>query len=157
MPVDVNVQAPPFELMSHQGESVKLADKLAKGPVVLAFFPLAFTGVCTEEMCEFRDAMNEFSNVEAQVLGVSVDSRFALKAFAEQNKIEYPLLSDFNKEVSKAYGVQYENFLGLLGVAKRSVFVIDRDGTIRYRWVTEDAKVKPQLSEISKALGELKK
>jgi glutaredoxin-dependent peroxiredoxin len=157
MPVDVNVQAPPFELMSHQGESVKLADKLAKGPVVLAFFPLAFTGVCTEEMCEFRDAMNEFSNLEAQVLGVSVDSRFALKAFADQNKIEYPLLSDFNKEVSKAYGVQYENFLGLLGVAKRSVFVIDRDGTIRYRWVTEDAKVKPQLPEIRQALGELKK
>lgn len=157
MPVDVNVKAPEFELMSHQGDSVKLAEKLAKGPVVLAFFPLAFTGVCTEEMCEFRDVMNEFSSVDAQVLGVSVDSRFALKAFAEQNKIEYPLLSDFNKQVSKEYGVQYENFLGLMGVAKRSVFVIDRDGTIRYRWVTEDAKVKPEVAEIRKALDQLKK
>lgn len=156
MPVDINVKAPEFELPSHTGETVKLSEKLKNGPVVLAFFPLAFTGVCTEEMCEFRDSMEEFSGMSAQVLGVSVDSRFALNAFAEKHGIKYPLLSDFNKQVSKEYDVQYENFLGLLGVAKRSVFVIDRDGTIRYRWVTEDAKVKPQFDEIRKTLKELK-
>jgi glutaredoxin-dependent peroxiredoxin len=156
MPVEVNVQAPEFELMSHQGDAVKLSDKLAQGPVVLAFFPLAFTGVCTEEMCEFRDSIGDFADLKAQVFGISVDSRFALKAFAEQNKIEYPLLSDFNKEVSKAYGVQYENFLGLMGVAKRSVFVIDSQGKIRYRWSSDDAKVKPDLAAVRQALQDIK-
>lgn len=156
MPVDVNVKAPEFELTSHKGEAVKLSEKLKNGPVVLAFFPLAFTGVCTEELCEFRDSMAEFTEMQAQVLGISVDSRFALNAFAEKHNLDYPLLSDFNKEVSKAYDVLYENFLGLLGVSKRSVFVVDRDGTIRYRWVTEDAKVKPNFDEIRKALKELK-
>lgn len=155
MPTDVNVKAPEFELKSHQGEDIKLSEALKKGPVVLAFFPLAFTGVCTEEMCDFRDAMTEFSQLKAQVFGASVDSRFALNAFAQANKLEFPLLSDFNKEVSKAYGVQYENFLGLAGVAKRSVFVIDTQGVVRYSWVTEDAKVKPDMDAVRKALSSL--
>ena len=155
MPADLNVKAPDFELMSHQGESIKLSDKLSQGPVVLAFFPLAFTGVCTEEMCEFRDGLADFSNLKAQVFGVSVDSRFALNAFAQQNKLDFPLLSDFNKEVSKAYDAQYETFLGLNGVAKRSVFVIDTEGVVRYRWVSDDAKVKPDQSAVREALSKL--
>ena len=155
MPADLNVKAPEFELQSNKGESVKLSDKLAVGPVVLVFFPLAFSGVCTEEMCEFRDNLAELNGLKAQLFAVSVDSRFALNAFAEKNHLEFPLLSDFNKEVSKAYGAQYETFLGLNGVAKRSAFVIDKEGVIRYRWVSEDAKVKPNLGEIREALKAL--
>ena len=155
MPADLNVKAPEFELQSNQGETVKLSEKLAIGPVVLIFFPLAFTGVCTEEMCEFRDNLAELNGLKAQLFAVSVDSRFALNAFAEKNHLEFPLLSDFNKEVSKAYGAQYETFLGLNGVAKRSAFVIDKEGVVRYRWVSEDAKVKPNLNEIREALKAL--
>ena len=155
MPADLNVKAPEFELQSNKGETVKLSDKLAAGPVVLVFFPLAFSGVCTEEMCEFRDNLAELNGLKAQLFAVSVDSRFALNAFAEKNQLEFPLLSDFNKEVSKTYGAQYETFLGLNGVAKRSAFVIDKEGVIRYRWVSEDAKVKPNLNEIREALKAL--
>lgn len=155
MAVELNVKAPDFELPSHKGDKVKLSEAIKKGPVVLAFFPLAFTGVCTEEMCEFRDGLEELNKLNAQVFGISVDSHFALKEFAEKNNIQYPLLSDFNKEVGKAYGVQYENFLGLLGVNKRSAFVIDKDGQVRYRWVSDDAKVKPNQEEIRKALSSL--
>ena len=155
MPADLNVKAPEFELQSNKGETVKLSDKLAVGPVVLVFFPLAFSGVCTEEMCEFRDNLAELNGLHAQLFAVSVDSRFALNAFAEKNNLEFPLLSDFNKEVSKAYDAQYETFLGLKGVAKRSAFVIDKEGVVRYRWVSEDAKVKPNLNEIRDALKAL--
>ena len=152
MPAETNVKAPDFELMSNKGESIKLSDQLAHGPVVLAFFPLAFTGVCSEEMCEFRDSLAEFNSLNAKVFAISVDSRFALNAFAEKNALEFSLLSDFNKEVSQAYGVQYENFLGLRGVAKRSVFVVGKDGVVKYRWVSEDAKVKPNQAEVKEAL-----
>lgn len=155
MPAETNVKAPDFELTSNKGEAVKLSDQLAHGPVVLAFFPLAFTGVCSEEMCEFRDGLAEFNSLKAKVFAISVDSRFALNAFAEKNGLEFPLLSDFNKEVSKAYGVQYENFLGMNGVAKRSAFVIGQDGVIKYRWVSDDAKVKPNQDELKAALKAL--
>jgi peroxiredoxin len=155
MPADVNVKAPDFELLSNKGESVKLSEKIAQGPVVLVFFPLAFTGVCTEEMCEIRDNFAALSSLKAQVFAISVDSRFSLNAFAEKHQLEFPLLSDFNKEVSKAYEAQYETFLGMHGVAKRSAFVVDTQGVIRYRWVSEDAKVKPDLAEIRQALGSL--
>lgn len=152
MPAELNVKAPDFELQTNKGETVKLSEKLANGPVVVIFFPLAFTGVCTEEMCEFRDNLAELNSLNAQLFAISVDSRFALNAFAEKNNLEFPLLSDFNKEVSKAYGSQYETFLGMNGVAKRSAFVIDREGVIRYRFVSDDAKVKPNLGEIREAL-----
>lgn len=155
MPADLNVKAPDFELTSNSGETIKLSEKIAQGPVVVIFFPLAFTGVCTEEMCEFRDNLEELNKLNAQVLAISVDSRFALNAFAEKNNLKFPLLSDFNKEVSKAYDAQYDNFLGMKGVAKRSAFVVDKAGVIRYRWVSEDAKVKPDLAEIRKALNSL--
>ncbi|MEW6280542.1 MAG: peroxiredoxin [Candidatus Eremiobacterota bacterium] len=156
MTVTTNVKAPDFELVSHKGEKVRLADLLAQGPVVLAFFPLAFTGVCTTEMCEFRDMMAEFAGLDAHVLGLSVDSRFALQAFAEKNNLDFPLLSDFNKEVGKAYGVLYEDFLGMHGVHKRSLFVVDREGTVRYSWVSEQAGVKPDLGPVKETLKALK-
>ena len=155
MPLELNVKAPDFELQSHKAEAVKLSERIKQGPVVLAFFPMAFTGVCSEEMCEFRDGLSEMEGLKAQVFGISVDSRFSLNAFAEKNSLTFPLLSDFNKEVCKAYGVMYDNFLGMHGVAKRSVFVIDTQGQIRYSWVSEDAKVKPNQDEVKKALQSL--
>ncbi len=155
MALETNVAAPDVTLMSNKGDSVKLSEQWAKGPVVLAFFPLAFTGVCTEEMCEFRDGLAAFNDVKAQVFGVSVDSRFALNAFAEKNELTFPLLSDFNREACTAFGVKYENFLGLNGVAKRSAFVIDTKGNIAYQWSSDDAKQKPNLTEIREALGKL--
>ena len=155
MPAELEVDLPAFRVGLSKDQVDAESEKLAAGPVVVIFFPLAFSGVCTEEMCEFRDNLSELNQLKAQLFAVSVDSRFALNAFAEKNNLEFPLLSDFNKEVSKAYGAQYETFLGLNGVAKRSAFVIDKEGVIRYRWVSDDAKVKPNLSEIRDALKSL--
>ncbi len=152
MSLDTNVKAPDFTLKSNGGEDIQLSQQLAKGPVVLAFFPMAFTGVCTTEMCEFRDSLADFGQVDAQVFGISVDSRFSLDAFAKQNSINFPLLSDFNKQASTAFGVLYEDFLGMKGVSKRSVFVIDKSQTVRYRWVTDNAGEKPDLEAVKAAV-----
>lgn len=156
MTVTTNVKAPDFELTSHKNEKVRLSELLARGPVVLAFFPMAFTGVCTTEMCEFRDMLSEFNDMGAQVLGLSVDSRFSLNEFAEKNQLTFPLLSDFNKEVGQAYGNLYEDFLGMKGVHKRSIFVVDRDGTVKYSWINEKAGEKPDLAPVKEALKNLK-
>lgn len=144
-----------FELMSHHGEAVKLSEQLKNGPVVLAFFPMAFTGVCTAEMCEFRDTLKEFESLKATVFGISVDSRFSLKAFAEQQNLNFNLLSDFNKEVAGSLGILYEDFLGMKGVAKRSVFVVNTDSTVAYKWTTDNAGDRPDLGEVREALGKL--
>lgn len=144
-----------FELMSHKGEAIKLSEQLKDGPVVLAFFPMAFTGVCTAEMCEFRDSIKEFEELSTTVYGISVDSRFSLKAFAEQQNLNFDLLSDFNKEVSGGLGILYQDFLGMKGVAKRAVFVVDKDRSVAYRWVTDNAGERPELSEVRDALGKL--
>lgn len=155
MALQINAKAPDLTLTCHKGDAHKLSDEWSKGPVVLAFFPLAFTGVCTEEMCEIRDGLADFGNLNAQVFGVSVDSRFALNAFAEKNSISFHLLSDFNKEACTAFDVKYEDFIGLKGVAKRSAFVIDKTGTIVYASSSDDAKVKPDFAAIKEAIGKL--
>lgn len=152
MSVGTNVKAPDFELVSNKNEKVRLSEQIKKGPVVLAFFPMAFTGVCTQEMCEFRDGLADFGKLNAQVYGISVDSRFSLDAFAQQHNLDFPLLSDFNKEAATAFDVLYEDFLGMRGVAKRSVFVIGTDGMVRYAWVSENAGVKPDLEPVKAAL-----
>lgn len=144
-----------FQLKSHLGEDVTLSEQLKNGPVVLAFFPMAFTGVCTAEMCEFRDTLKEFEGLGTTVFGISVDSRFSLKAFAEQQNLNFSLLSDFNKEVAGSLGILYEDFLGMKGVAKRSVFVVKPDSTVAYKWVTDNAGDRPDLSEVREALGKL--
>lgn len=144
-----------FELVSHSGDKVRLSEQLTKGPVVLAFFPMAFTGVCTAEMCEFRDSIKEFEDLNATVFGISVDSRFSLKAFAEQQDLNFPLLSDFNKEVAGGLGILYEDFLGMRGVAKRSVFVVKPDLTVAHSWVTDNAGDRPDLAQVREALTNL--
>lgn len=144
-----------FELVAHDGEAVKLSEKLQEGPVVLAFFPAAFTGVCTAEMCEFRDTLKQFEELNANVFGVSVDIRFSLAEFAKQQDLNFPLLSDFNKEVISALGIRDDNFIGMKGVAKRSVFVVKPDFTVAYQWVAENPGQRPDLDEVRKALSSL--
>jgi peroxiredoxin len=155
MPTDVGTKAPEFTLPNQDREPVTLSDQFKSGPVVLAFFPAAFSGTCTKELCTFRDSMGELSKLSAKVLGVSVDSFFALKAWADAQKLNFPLLSDFNKEVIHQYGVFNENMIGLKGLAKRAVFVIDRTGTIRHREVLDDARNEPDYGKVKQALGGL--
>lgn len=119
-------------------EPFTLSAALPEGPVVLAFFPAAFTGGCTEELCTFRDELASFEALDARVYGVSVDLPFALNVFAMEQDLTFPLLSDFDGEAIEAYDVVLEGVHGLSGVAERSVFVVDADGTVRYRWVRED-------------------
>jgi glutaredoxin-dependent peroxiredoxin len=148
MSVEVGQQAPNFSLLNTERQPVTL-ESLRGKPVILAFFPLAFSPVCTEEMCTFRDTWAELNGANAQVVGISVDSPFALRAFAEAQKLQYPLLSDFNKETSAAFGVLNENLSGVFkGVANRAIFVIDANGKIAYRWVSEDARVQPNYDEV---------
>lgn len=152
----VGMKAPDFTLPDYNLKPVSL--KSFDGNVVLAFYVGAFTSVCTKEMCSFRDSLARLNNLKAQVVGVSVNDPFSNRAFAEANKLTYPLLSDYNREVIKLYGIEFKDFAGLRGytVAKRSVFVIDKKGIVRYRWVSDDPKVEPNYGEIEKALEEIK-
>jgi peroxiredoxin len=119
-------------------EPFTLSEALADGPAVLAFFPAAFTGGCTEELCTFRDELSSFEALDAQVYGVSVDLPFALNVFGMEQDLTFPLLSDFDGAAIEAYDVVLEGLHGLSGVAERSVFVVDTDGIVGYRWVRED-------------------
>src|SRR6476661_3072908 len=137
MSVDVGTKAPDFTLVDQDRQSVTLSANQGK-PVVLAFFPAAFSSTCTAELCTFRDSMAKFNAAAAQVYGISVDTFFALKAFRDSQHLTFPLLSDFNKEVIEQYGVYNPDMIGLKGVAKRAVFVLDKSGIVRHREVLED-------------------
>jgi peroxiredoxin len=155
MAADVGAKAPDFTLPDQDRQPVKLSETLVKGPVVLAFFPAAFSGVCQKEMCTFRDSMAEMNKLNAQVLGVSVDTFFALKAWADQQGLNFPLLSDFNKTAIRDYGVVNPDMIGLKDIAKRAVFVIDKSGTIRHREVLDDARNEPDYGKVKQALAAL--
>jgi peroxiredoxin len=155
MAVAVGAKAPDFTLPNQDREPVTLSAALAKGPAVLAFFPAAFSSVCTKEMCTFRDSMAELGALSAQVLGISVDTFFANKAFADSQQLNFPLLSDFNKEVIAAYGVVNPDMIGLKNIAKRAVFVIDRGGVVRHAEVLEDARNEPDYGKVKDALAAL--
>jgi peroxiredoxin len=155
MAVDVGAKAPDLTLPHQDNQPVSRSEQLKKGPVLLAFFPAAFSGVCTTEMCKFRDSAPELNQVKAQVLGVSVDTFFALKAWADSQKLTFPLLSDFNKTVTRQYGVLNPDMIGMKDIAKRAVFVIDSQGVVRHREVLEDARNEPDYSKITQALGAL--
>lgn len=126
--------------------------------VVLAFFPGAFTGVCTKEMCALRDSLSNFNSMNAQVIGISVDSPFANKGFASQNNLSFPLLSDHDRKVSMQYCGVYNDFGGLTGytASKRSVFVVDKSGTVRYAWISEIPGNEPDYSAVQQAVSLLK-
>jgi len=146
-------KAPEFTLFDTEKKPRSLSDFRNKN-VVLAFYPGAFTGVCTKEMCTFRDAMSNFNDLQAQVVGISVDAPFANKAFAGQNNLQFPLLSDYTREVSKQYGGLQDDFAGLKGysVSKRAVFIIGTDGMVKYIWVSENPGVEPEYDAIAAAL-----
>jgi len=146
-------KAPEFTLFDTEKKQRSLSDFRNKN-VVLAFYPGAFTGVCTKEMCTFRDTMSNFNDLQAQVVGISVDAPFANKAFAGQNNFQFPLLSDYTREVSKQYGGLQDDFAGLKGysVSKRAVFIIGTDGMVKYIWVSENPGVEPEYDAIAAAL-----
>ncbi|MEL6636554.1 MAG: peroxiredoxin [Bacteroidota bacterium] len=155
MSVTVGDKAPNFTLRAFDKSEVSLEDYRGKN-VVLLFFPLAFTGVCTTELCTMRDDIASYNNTNAQVLAVSVDSLFTLEKFREDQKLNFPLLSDFNKNVAQAYGSLYEDFvLDMKGVAKRSAFVIDKEGIIRYAEVLESAGDLPNFDQVKATLASL--
>ncbi len=152
MSLQVGDQAPDFKLKDTTLQEVSLGDFKGK-KVVLHFFPLAFTGVCTTQLCTMRDNFGYYDGLNAQVLGVSVDSPFTLAKFKEDQAYQFPLLSDFNKETAGAYGALYEDFLGLKGIAKRSAFVIDEEGKVIYAEVLEDAGNLPDFAAINKVVA----
>ncbi|HLE77089.1 MAG TPA: redoxin domain-containing protein [bacterium] len=153
MPVEVGQKVPNVSLIATDRTPVQLADLLGR-PTVLLFFPGAFTGVCTKEMCTVRDDLNRFTEAGAQVLAVSVDSPFAQHAFKEAHGLTFTLLSDFQRDAVKAFGVEDPNFLkGMMaGTAKRSAFVVDSSGTVTYRWVSDNPGVEPNYDEVADAV-----
>ena len=154
MAVDVGSKAPDFTLTNHERQPVKLSDQRGK-PVVLAFFPAAFSSVCTKELCTFRDSVDRLAAAHATVFGISVDTFFTLKAYHDQQHLPFALLSDFNKQTIRDYGVFNEDMIGLKGIARRAVFVIDKDGIVRHREVLDDARNEPDYERVYAALVSL--
>ena len=153
---NVGSKAPGFNLVDMDMKPRSLSEFLG-GNVVLAFYPGAFTSMCKKEMCTLRDALSNLEALDAQVVGVSVNDPFSNKAFHEMNMLNFPLLCDYNREVVKMYGAFHEDFAGLKGytAAKRTVFILDREGIIRYRWVSENPGVEPDYAEVEAELGKL--
>jgi len=155
MALQVGDKAPNFTLTSDSKEAVTLADYQGKNVVVL-FFPLAFTGVCTTELCNMRDDIVAYQNLDTAVLAISVDSPFVLEQFKIQQNLNFPLLSDFNAETSTAYDAKYAEFaFGMKNVSKRSAFVVDKVGDIRYAEVLESAGDLPNFDAIKETLSSL--
>lgn len=156
MSVEVGHRPPDFQLPDQDTKRRTLTDFLGK-KTVLAFFPGAFTSVCTKEMCTFMDSMQVLNSLNAQVVGISVNDPFTNKAFAEANRLQFPILSDYTRDTIRKFSVFHEDFAGLKGyvAAKRSVFVLDSNGTVRYRWVSEDPGKQPDYEEVKKVLAEI--
>lgn len=157
MSLQIGNQAPAFTLHTSINETISLSDFAGEKNVLILFFPQAFTGVCTKELCAIRDDISRYQNTNAQVLGISVDSVFTLAKFKEVQQLNFPLLSDFNKEVSTAYHSIYESFTGMnmKGVSKRSAFLIDKAGVIQYAEVLESAGDIPNFEAINECIARL--
>jgi len=156
MALSTGSKAPDFSLKTKRGgdpEVVKLSENFGKKKTVLLFFPLAFTGVCTKEFCDFSAGLSAYEKMDAAVYGISVDSPFAQEAWADKEKIKIPLLSDLNKEVSKAYGTLLPDLIGLGSVSARAAFVIDKGGVIRYAEQTPTPLELPDFKKIQAALA----
>ncbi len=155
MHVNKGDKAPTFKLVSSESKEVSLDDYKGKN-VVLLFFPMAFTSVCTTELCSMRDNLADYNQLNTEVVGISVDSPFTLNKFKLEQNLNFPLLSDFNKEASPAYGAFYENFmLGLKGVSKRAAFVVDKSGIVQYAQVLENAGDLPDFNAIKQTISSL--
>jgi peroxiredoxin len=164
MPLAVGSKAPDFTLPTKTAEGpkqIKLSDNFGKKNTLLLFFPMAFTGVCTTEMCDISQGLNAYTDLNAVVYGISGDNPFAQEAWAQKEKIGVTLLSDYEHKVARDYGVAYDSFLpqlnlGMAGVAKRSAFIIDKNGAIQYAESNDDAKQLPNFDKIKAKLAELK-
>ncbi len=164
MPITVGTKAPDFELSAKTAEGpkkLKLSNNFGKKNTLLLFFPMAFTSVCTKEMCDVSQGLNGYSDLNAEVYGISGDNPFAQEAWAQKEGIKVTLLSDYEHRVAQAYGVAYDSFLpqinlGMGGVPKRSAFVIDKQGVVRYAESSDDPKQLPNFSAIKETLTKLK-
>ena len=155
MSVTIGKPAPNFKLFNTEKKEISLVDYRGKNLVIL-FFPLAFTGTCTAELCTIRDSYDDYSSLDAEVIGVSIDSLFVLDKYKKEQNLGYDLLSDFNKTASADYGVLYDEFIfGMKGVSKRSAFVVDKQGAIQYVEVLEKANEQPNYENIKACLAEL--
>lgn len=153
---ELGERAPDFALYDADRQVRKLSEFLVKGHrTILAFYPGAFTGVCTQEMCTFRDMLGELQELKGELVGISVDPPFAQKAFAEKNGLTFPLLCDFKRETIKKYGVVWNNLGSVEGydTANRAIFVLDENGTIRFKWVAPNPGVLPDFARVKAALG----
>ena len=158
MAISVGSKAPDFSLKSKQAAGlvdVKLSDNFGKKNTVVLFFPLAFTSVCTKEMCDITAGLNAYTGVNAEVIGVSVDSPFAQEAWAQKEKIGITLASDLNKETAKAYGTLLPDLLGLGSVSARAAFVVDKQGVVQYSEQTQTPKDLPNFNAIQQTLAKL--
>ncbi len=156
MAISTGVKAPDFTLKSKSASGladITLSSNYGKSATVLLFFPLAFTSVCESELCSIRDSLADYQGLNAAVYGISVDSPFAQEAFAKANGFNFPLLSDFNKEVSAAYDVLFADLLGFKGVSKRAAFVIGKDGTVLYAESSDNPKQLPDFEAIKASLA----
>ena len=164
MPLAVGTKAPDFTLSTKTADGpkqIKLSDNFEKRNTLLLFFPMAFTGTCTTEMCDVSSGLSAYGNLNAAVYGISGDNPFAQEAWAQKEKITVSLLSDYEHKVAKVYDVMYDSFLpqlnlGMAGVPKRSAFIIDKNGVIQYAESDDDAKQLPNFDKIKAKLGELK-
>ena len=155
MVIEIGQAAPDFTLFNTEKQEIKLAEQQGQN-VLLLFFPLAFTSVCTAELCSVRDNLTDYESLNAKPYGISVDSSYTLQKFKEEQHLNFDLLSDFNKEVSTAYGALYEQFgYGMKGVGKRAAFVIDKGGIVRYAEVLENAGLQPNFASIKESLAAL--
>lgn len=150
-------KVPPFELPDSDKKVRSLGEFTQAGSVILAFFPFAFSGTCDKEMCTFRDGFGTLQNAGSQLVGISVDSSYSLRAFSQTYNLQFPLLSDFNKKVTRAYEVLQDPWVGLgyKGVAKRAVLVVDKKSILRYRWVTDVPSQEPPYDEVVRAVQKL--
>jgi len=155
MNIEIGQQAPDFSLYNTEKNKVSLSDHLGKNVVIL-FFPVAFSGVCTKELCTMRDDMATYNGMNAVILGISIDSLFALGRFKQENNLDFDLLADFNKDVAKLYGCLSETFVfDMLGVAKRSAFVLDKTGVVKYAEILESPGDLPNFEAIQACLKTL--
>ena len=164
MALATGIKAPDFTLSSKTADGpkqVKLSDNFGKTNTLLLFFPMAFTGTCTTEMCDLSKELPQYTDVNASVYGISGDNPFAQEAWAKKENITVQLLSDYEHRIAQAYDVMYDSFLpqmnlGMGGVPKRSAFIVDRQGVIQYAESTDDARQLPNFEKIKAKLAELK-
>ncbi len=157
MSLTVGQKAPDFSLYNSEKNKMSLSDYNGKKNVLLLFFPLAFTSVCTKELCSVRDGINRYQNEQTEVIGLSVDSVYSLAKYKDEQQYNFPMLSDFNKDVSNEYEAIHESFshMGMLGVSKRSAFIIDKNGMLQYVEVLDNPGEMPDFDAIDKKLSEL--